>query len=309
MQTDAVSHLIDGFAARLARQGYAAGSITKYRHAVGDFLAWWGRDPVEARRSDVEAYLDRCAVMGAGPGAVRGRITALKRLYDWLDSMDRLVDADGRELRNPVDRIERPRQQHRANDWLSADEDAALFAAPINAQERVLLSLLRFTGMRIGEAVALTWRDVDLERGEIRVRSSKTAAGIRTIPVLPELDRDLCDWQRRVTDRGLYWLDGPVLVSSHRTAMKPTFAWRVLKRIAARGGVRVRPATDASNENVSTISPHTLRRTFASDLLNRGVRIETVASVLGHSDTRVTSAYYAEMLASTARDEILRAMA
>jgi integrase len=90
--------------------------------------------------------------------------------------------------------------------------------------------------------------------------------------------------------------------------MKATFAWRVLKRVAARAGVRTRTPPDANGDNVSTISPHTLRRTFASDLLNRGVRIETIAKVLGHSDTRVTSAYYAEMLASTARAEIMEAM-
>jgi integrase len=163
--------------------------------------------------------------------------------------------------------------------------------------------------MRVGEAVALTWRDVDFARGEIRVRASKTAAGIRTIPVLPELDCDLRDWQRRIVDEGQYAVDGPVLVTRRQTAMKATFAWRLLKRIAARGGVRIRAATDSAAENVSTISPHTLRRTFATDLLNRGVRIETVANVLGHADTRITSGYYAEMLASTARDEILEAMA
>ena len=302
------SILIDAFAARLARQNYAPRTIKNYRHSVSDFLAWWQRDPVEARRADVEAYLDRVGVLGGGPESVRTRISALKRFFDYVDSMGRLVDADGRELRNPLDRIERPRAQRKANDWLSPDEDAALMASPINAQERMLLGLLRWSGMRVSEACALTWRDVDLGRGELRVRKAKTDAGIRTIPVLPELERDLRDWLRHITERGLYDLDGPVLVTNRRTAMGTNHAWRRLKAIAARGGVRARPAPDASGENVSTISPHTLRRTFASDLLNRGVRIETVPNVLGHANTQVTSVHYAEMLASTARDEILGAM-
>jgi integrase len=79
--------------------------------------------------------------------------------------------------------------------------------------------------------------------------------------------------------------------------------------VASRGGVRAREAVDASGWNVSELTPHTLRRTFATDLLNRGVRLETISRVLGHADTRVTQAYYAELLDKTARDEILAAMA
>jgi integrase len=64
-------------------------------------------------------------------------------------------------------------------------------------------------------------------------------------------------------------------------------------------------ATDATGHNVSTISPHTLRRTFATDLLNRGGRMETVSKLLGHSDKRTTQAHYAELADATARAEML----
>jgi integrase/recombinase XerD len=298
------------FVARLERQGHAVGTVSKYRHAALDFLAWWGRDPVEARRQDVEEYLDDWSHRtGAKPSSVRLRIAALKKLYDYLDSRGRLVDAEGRELRNPVDRVERPRSRRKPNDWLSREETEALLSAAINPQERAVVDVLRWTGLRAGEACALTWRDVDLERGEIRVRRSKTDSGVRTVPVLPELDAGLRAWRRYQEQHGHYRPDGPVLATRGGTAMKQQFAWRLLKRVAARGGVRAREAVDDSGWNVSEITPHTLRRTFASDLLNRGVRLETISRVLGHADTRVTQAYYAEMLDETARDEILKAMA
>jgi integrase len=87
-----------------------------------------------------------------------------------------------------------------------------------------------------------------------------------------------------------------------------------VKRVAARAGVRLhgrdaqgRPvAIDLSGENVSAVTPHTLRRTFGSDLLNRQVRIEVVSAQLGHADTRITEKAYAKLLLSTQRKEVLK---
>ena len=80
--------------------------------------------------------------------------------------------------------------------------------------------------------------------------------------------------------------------------MKPQFAWRVVKRVSERAEItRVR------------VSPHTLRRTFGSDLLNRGVRMEAVSKLLGHADVRVTQQAYAELLDQTVRDEVRRVLA
>jgi integrase len=60
-----------------------------------------------------------------------------------------------------------------------------------------------------------------------------------------------------------------------------------------------------SGENVSAITPHSLRRTFGSYLLNRGLRLEVVSRLLGHSSTVVTERAYAELLGATIRDELL----
>jgi integrase len=105
--------------------------------------------------------------------------------------------------------------------------------------------------------------------------------------------------------------------------MKPTFVWRVVKRVAAEAGVRVIPCGCGSasayrhasgcprgkaGENRSEVSPHTLRRTFATDLLNRGVRLEVVSKLLGHASVAVTQKAYATLLDSTARRELFRAL-
>src|SRR5438270_813625 len=63
---------------------------------------------------------------------------------------------------------------------------------------------------------------------------------------------------------------------------------------------------DAAGENVSAVSPHTLRQTFGSDLLNRGVRIEVVSAQLGHASVKITETAYAKLTTQTQRDELLR---
>ena len=82
---------------------------------------------------------------------------------------------------------------------------------------------------------------------------------------------------------------------------------KCVKIVAHRGGVRPWPeGADKGHENLSQVSPHTLRRTFGSHLLNNGVRIEVVSALLGHADVRVTQQAYAELLQATIAREVLQ---
>jgi site-specific recombinase XerD len=83
--------------------------------------------------------------------------------------------------------------------------------------------------------------------------------------------------------------------------------WTSVKRVAHRADVRRRPGHEHGYGNRAGVSPHTLRRTFASDLLNRGVRLEVVSRLLGHSETRTTEHSYAVLLNSRITVEALAA--
>jgi integrase/recombinase XerD len=149
--------------------------------------------------------------------------------------------------------------------------------------------------MRVSEARSLRIRDVDLQAGSIRIRVSKSDSGIRVVPIASELRLELERWFERLRERGLYATDAPVLCTEHGTPMLSQYIWRVVKRVGEHAGVKV--------------SPHTLRRTFGSHLLNQGMRLETVSKLLGHSDIRVTQAAYAQLEDSTVRDEFMRVVA
>ncbi len=190
------------------------------------------------------------------------------------------------------------------------------------AAERMVVWLLRWTGVRVSEACGLTLEDVDLTPGQesVLVRRSKTAAGVRTIPLVPCLVPELETWLALLGSRGVNAPNAYLLSTSTGSAFQPTFVWRLVKRAGERAHVRPIECLCGSlrrtrhergcprtttGENVSSVTPHTLRRTFGSYLLNKGLRLEVVSRLLGHSSTVVTERAYAELLGSTIRDELL----
>lgn len=218
-----------------------------------------------------------------------------------------------------------PKPEQRRNDWLRAFEDCALLEAPATETERVIVWLLRWTGLRVSEACALLVADVDLTPGResVTVRKSKSAAGQRVVPIVPELAIALHGWLAYRRDRDGCGYHSPLLAGRSGRALSSAYVWRLVKRVAARAGVRPIHCTclqvqrgyhakgcpqTRAGENVSEVSPHTLRRTFASDLLNRGLRLEVVSRLLGHASTTVTERAYAELLGTTARSEFLSAV-
>ncbi len=78
--------------------------------------------------------------------------------------------------------------------------------------------------------------------------------------------------------------------------MKPQYVEQVVRRVAARAGLARR------------VTPHTLRRTFGSDLVNRGARLEVVSRLLGHASTAITEKAYARLEDTTIRAEMLAAL-
>ncbi len=150
----------------------------------------------------------------------------------------------------------------------------------------------------------------------------QTHAGRRTIPIVPDLTPILAEWLDRLARRGHNTPATPLLATRHATLINDSYLWRIVKRLAHRAGVRPIPCTCHTNKpphhpgcpqtrnghNLSHISPHTLRRTFATHLLNRGLRLEIVSKLLGHAATTITERAYAQLLDDTTRRELLHTL-
>ncbi len=197
----------------------------------------------------------------------RRRLPVSKPRRAWLDRADHIVallDAAGE-----LDREAQPRRGHR----------------------RVLLATLVFAGLRISEALALRRGEIDLTRGTLRIDQAKTDAGVRTINLLPVLRDEL----REHKARGEHTANQLVFATSTGRAVTAT---NVRKRI-------LQPAIARANETLERrdeaplpdgITPHALRRTFASLLFAIGESPPYVINQLGHATPALTLEIYARQM-------------
>jgi len=207
--------------------------------------------------------------------------------------------AKGRRRRLPTSRPERL--------FLEPDQVEALLvaAAELDAESRTrrryrrpLLATLAFAGLRVGELLALRWRDVDLAAGRIHVRASKTDAGVRAVDLQLELRDELLAW--KAESRNAQASDLVFPTSTGRPDNRNNVRRRVLVRAVERANARI--ADEGGCEPLPAgLSPHGLRRSFASWLVAEGEDPAYVMQQLGHTDATMTLGLYAKALKSKRR--------
>jgi integrase len=169
---------------------------------------------------------------------------------------------------------------------------------------RPLIATLAFAGLRLGELLALYWHDVDLDRGTIRVRQAKTDAGVRIVHVLPILRRELVEYRGRLEPSP----NRRVFATSSGGTIGAT---NVRIRILARAVERANATLAARGQQLlpDGLTPHSLRRTFASLLFALGEPPTYVMGQMGHTTPGLTLALYArEMNRRDGEHQRLRAL-
>ena len=156
---------------------------------------------------------------------------------------------------------------------------------------RPLLATLVFAGLRIGELCALRWRDVDLAGGRMRVGQSKTDAGVRDVELLPALRDELLALRVVAPDDP----DAFVFGTSTGGCQNPSnVRTRTLARSIEKANARLE--ADELAPLPERITPHSLRRTFASLLFALGRSAPDVMEQLGHTDPKLTLRVYARAM-------------
>lgn len=194
---------------------------------------------------------------------------------------------------NPGRGLDRFREHSRTR-WLTEREMQRLLRA-VDREEpeiKAIVRLLLLTGMRKSEVLSLRWDALDLDAGKVRLRKTKTGVE-RVVPLSPAAVAVIRDLPRR--------LGSPYLFPSPR-AKNGSAPLRDIKRDWERIRRRAR---------LHDVKIHDLRRTTGSALVNAGVPLETIASALGHTDSRTTKIYarIAQEQASAALDTLGTAIA
>ena len=186
-----------------------------------------------------------------------------RAILDVLRMMFRLAEGDSLVDGNPAQLVTAPRIDAKEPVHFTAQQARRFLDAAEGDALRSLYAVALYTGLRRGELLALTWRDVALDTGHISVRRSKTAAGVRLVP--------LSGPGRRALER-LSRAPGPIWPYS------PAYVTRHVAVICARAGV-------------PRLTFHGLRHSTASILLAEGVPIEIIRSILGHTNASMTAHY------------------
>lgn len=232
-----------------------------YIRAVKMFADFSGRSPDKATAEDIRRFHVHLAkTMGRIP-TMNATMTALKFFFG--------VTLGRRDV---IDAIPFAREPRKLPVVLSPEEVARLLAAAVNIKYRAALSLAYATGLRVSEVVSLRVTDIDSRRMVVRVEQGKGSKD-RYVMLSPYLLTLLRQWWKELEPE--LWLF-PSYQDRHMSARQ---LHRICQQTAKRAGIKKR------------VSPHTLRHSFATHLLERGIDIRVIQAMLGHKKLDTTALY------------------
>lgn len=243
---------------------YAEGTRQNYINAIVEMSRYFGRSPATLTRDDLRTYVTylrerRCQ----SESRLRGHLAAIKFLF---------TKTLGRE--EDVSFLSWPRSSHKLPVVLSTNEVSALIRAIDRCTYRTVTVVMYATGLRIAEACALETRDIDASRHVIHVRHGKGRRQ-RLVPLSPRLLAVLRRYWKRQRPTP------PILFPA-------TYARGHVRAPSVRSALR-RATTKAKLDK--KVTPHVLRHSCATHLLDAGTDIRVIQAILGHQSIRTTMRY------------------
>jgi integrase/recombinase XerD len=221
-------------------------------------------------------YVYHLKDLGLSPASIRRNVSAVRTYF-------RFLTGDGLVVRDPSERLETPKRWRTLPEVLSVDEVQRLLASPtlddaLVFRDRALLELAYGAGLRVSEWISLGVRDLLLDQGLVRVfgkgskermvpigRSAIGAAAIYLRELRPRLEKG--------EGKGVLFLN------ARGKPLTRMGAWKILRGHVERAGI------------TKHVSPHTLRHSFATHLLEGGADLRAVQEMLGHVDIATTQIY------------------
>ncbi len=272
---------LEGFRDYLALEaGASPHTIDNYlrdlRHLVRFFSGQGVVTLAAVTRVHLREFVFALKDAGASPATIRRHISAIHTYYGFLLG-------EGTVTEDPSDRLETPRRGRKLPTVLSVSQVEALLVAPglddpMGWRDRALLELGYGAGARVSELVGLGLEDLLLSDQLIRVvgkgnKQRLIPIGRKTIAAVSVYLNVL----RPALDRGQ--TGGRVLLNARGKPLSRVGAWGVVKQAAARAGITQR------------VTPHILRHSFATHLLEGGADLRAVQEMLGHADLTTTQIY------------------
>ena len=261
-------------------RGLSPRTVDAYRRDLLRFVEFICREEEQGPESvapvDVRAYMSHLSGLGLAPTSVRRCQSALRTYFGFLVE-------EGISEQDPTDGLESPKVGRPLPDVLGVEEVLGLLEAPrldspVYWRDKAILEVLYATGMRVSELTGLKVPNLDFDLGLCTVwgKGSKERMVPLGGPAQTALARYLRD-VRPVLDRGSS--GGHVFLNRKGGALSRTTIWNLVRDAARAAGLEKK------------VSPHTLRHTFATHLLEGGADLVAVQELLGHADISTTQIY------------------
>ncbi|MEP7043282.1 MAG: site-specific tyrosine recombinase XerD [Dokdonella sp.] len=265
--------------------GLADNTLLNYRLDLAGYSRWLamhGSSLAACGRAQLQSYLSERSSSGGSTGrGYKARSNA--RLLSCLRHFYRLLVREGRIESDPSLLLDAPKLPRSLPKALSENEIEGVLrappATPLGLRDRAMLELMYATGLRVSELVGIAAAQVNLRQGVLRVLGK--GGKERLVP----LGDEAAHWLTRYVGEARPLLlkgarSDALFVSNRRAAMTRQMFWTLVKKHALAAGV-------AS----ARISPHVLRHSFATHLLNHGADLRALQLMLGHSSLSTTQIY------------------
>jgi integrase/recombinase XerD len=259
-------------------KGLAANSVSSYRRDLIGFLDYLGRAGQHlksATREDIRGFFKALYARGLSARSVARHLVSLRNFFRFL--LER-----GKVTSDPTRDIDAPEVGHSLPKYLTSGEVDALLerpdtSTPAGHRDKAMLELLYATGMRVSELVSLRREDLESNLGVVRCQGKGSKE--RLIPVGKSALRALEAYARQ---RGELVKDPAVsslFVNQRGRPLSRVGFWKIIARYGREAGITTR------------ITPHLVRHSFATHLLERGADLRSIQLMLGHSDISTTQIY------------------
>lgn len=234
------------------------------------------RDPGSATAVQLREFSYHLRDRGLAPSSIRRTLSAIRTYFAFLLE-EGLIETD------PSEQVEPPKTWRRLPDVLGRQDVERLIEAPdpgdrLYWRDRSMLELAYASGVRVSELIGLKVRDVDLDEGFATVHGKGSKE--RIVPVGGAAVRALEVYLRELRPRLVRGAaEGHLLVNARGGGLSRMGVWKILRKHVDRAGLTQR------------VTPHTLRHSFATHLLEGGADLAAVQEMLGHADISTTQIY------------------
>lgn len=263
-----------------SERGLSANTVAAYKHDLRAFISFLPKNVDACDRKQLIEYLAQLKAKGQKSTSIARNLATIRGWFAWLSLTKQVSD-------DPSEGLKNPQKEKRLPSVLSPQEVANLIGSAKTSRDKAILELLYGAGLRVSELTGLEQKDIDLDKGYLRCLGKGSKE--RIVPLgqqaVNALRQYLSEQEEKITGKKSKPQSKskpkskPIFIDRDGGRLNRLIVWQIVKRLAQEAKIQ------------KQLSPHTLRHSFATHLLENGADLRVVQELLGHSSVVTTQLY------------------